>query len=328
MKNKFLFTCGDISGIGPEISIKLFSYLLNKKSKTHLIYLCPVNVFEYYYQLLNCKFSFNIIDDIVKSKENLLNIIPLQNAKLKIGIPNKESGKIAYQSLELAIKILIQNSAVAVVTAPVSKHAFELAGINFPGQTEIIASHFNTKNFLMLFLSSKMNAALATIHIPIKNISKSLSIRLLRNKIQILLDSLKKDLLITKPKIAVLGLNPHSGEKGKMGREEIETIIPSIKYFDKNVAGPFVPDAFFANHLYKNYDAVLGMYHDQVLIPFKMLNFNDGVNFTAGLPIVRTSPDHGTAFDIAGKGIADFKSLLSAFRYAKIISTNRSKIER
>lgn len=328
MKNKFLFTCGDINGIGPEISIKLFNYLLNKKSKTHLIFICPVNVFEYYYQLLNCKFSFEITNDIARSKGNLLNIIPLDDSRLKIGTPNKQSGKIAYQSLELAIKILKENSADAVLTAPVSKHAFELAGINFPGQTEIIASHFNTKKFLMMFLSSKMNAALATIHIPIKSVSKNLSIKLLKNKIQILLDSLKNDLLIFEPKIAVLGLNPHSGEKGKIGKEEIETIIPAIKYFNRNVEGPFVPDAFFANHLYKNYDAVLGMYHDQVLIPFKMLNFNNGVNFTAGLPIVRTSPDHGTAFDIAGKGIADFKSLLSAFRYAKIISSNRSKIAR
>lgn len=328
MKNKILFTCGDINGIGPEISIKLFNYLLFKKSRTHLIFICPVNVFEYYYQLLNCKFSFNITDDIADTKENLLNIIPLHNSRLTIGNPSKQSGKIAYQSLELAIKILNQNFADAVVTAPVSKHAFELAGINFPGQTEIIASHFKTKNFLMMFLSSKMNAALATIHIPIKSVSKSLSTKLLKNKIQILLDSLKKDLLISEPKIAVLGLNPHSGEMGKIGREEIETIIPAIKYFDSNVEGPFVPDAFFANHLYKNYDALLGMYHDQVLIPFKMLNFNNGVNFTAGLPIVRTSPDHGTAFDIAGYGIADFRSLLSAFRYAKKISTNRSKIER
>lgn len=328
MKNKFLFTCGDINGIGPEISIKLFNYLLKTKSKTHLIFICPVNVFEYYYQLLKYKFQHEIINNMAETKENLLNIIPLRNSKLKIGTPNKESGKIAYQSLELAIKILKQNFADAVVTAPVSKHAFELAGINFPGQTEIIASHFNTKSFLMMFLSSKMNAAIATIHIPIKEVSKSLSIKLLRNKIQILLDSLKKDLFVSEPKIAVLGLNPHSGEKGKIGKEEIETIIPSIKYFERNVDGPFVPDAFFANHFYKNYDAVLGMYHDQVLIPFKMLNFNNGVNFTAGLPVVRTSPDHGTAFDIAGKGIANFKSLLSAFRYAKIISTNRNKIER
>lgn len=327
MKNKFLFTCGDINGIGPEISIKLFNYLLKTKSKTHLIFICPVNVFEHYYKLLNCKFSFNITNNIAETKENLLNILPLQNSRLKIGNPTKESGKIAYQSLELAINILKQNSAYAVITAPVSKHALELAGKNFPGQTEILASHFNTKNFLMMFLSPKMNAALATIHIPIKNVSKSLSTKLLKNKIQILLDSLKKDLLISEPKIAVLGLNPHSGEKGKIGMEEIETIIPAIRSFEKNVEGPFVPDAFFANHFYKKYDAVLGMYHDQVLIPFKMINFNNGVNFTAGLPIVRTSPDHGTAFDIAGKGIADFKSLLSAFRYAKIISTNRSKIE-
>lgn len=323
MENKFLFTCGDINGIGPEISVKLFDYHFGKKSKTHLIFISPLNVFGFYYKKLKCNFSFDVVEDITQTKPNQLNIVALSDSKMEIGKPTKLSGKVANQSLEKSIEILKNKNAEAVITAPISKYAFELAGINYPGQTEIFASHFNTKNYLMMFLSSKMIAALSTIHIPLKEVSKNLTREHLNNKIQILINSLTNDLKISSPKVAVLGLNPHSGENGKIGKEEVEIIIPSIKIFNKNVEGPFVPDAFFANHLYKNFDAVFGMYHDQVLIPFKMLNFNTGVNFTAGLPIVRTSPDHGTAFDIAGKGIADYKSILSAFRYAKIIAANR-----
>lgn len=323
MENKFLFTCGDINGIGPEISVKLFDYYFGTKSKFHLIFISPLNLFELYYKKLKCNFSFDVVEKITQTKPNQLNIVTLPDLKIEIGKPTKVSGKVAYQSLEQSIEILKNKNAQAVITAPVSKYAFELAGINYSGQTEIFASHFNSKNYLMMFLSSKMIAALATIHIPIKEVSKNLTVDLLKNKIQILINTLKSDLKISLPKIAVLGLNPHSGENGKIGREEVDKIIPAIKYFNKNVVGPFVPDAFFANHLYKNFDAVFGMYHDQVLIPFKMINFNKGVNFTAGLPIIRTSPDHGTAFDIAGKGIADYTSILAAFRYAKIIALNR-----
>ncbi|AFH49321.1 4-hydroxythreonine-4-phosphate dehydrogenase [Ignavibacterium album JCM 16511] len=328
MKNKFLFTCGDINGIGPEISLKLFNQLLKKKTSDHYIFLCPLNVFEYYLKLLNLKFSYQVISEITETKSNILNILPMPDTHLKIGVPTKISGKTAYHSLIISLNLLKLKLADAVITAPVSKHSFELAGINFPGQTEILASECKTKNFLMMFLSKKMIAALATIHIPIKDVSKSLSVKLIRTKINILLGALENDLSIKRPQIAILGLNPHAGEQGRIGKEETKLISPSIKYFEKNVYGPFVPDAFFANHLYKKFDAVLGMYHDQVLIPFKMMNFNNGVNYTAGLPIIRTSPDHGTAFDIAGKGIADFSSLLSAFNYAKIISNNRKKIER
>lgn len=325
MKNKFLFTCGDINGIGPEISLKLFNKLLKKKSSDHYIFICPPNVFEYYLEQLKFNLSYKLISDIADSVPNSLNVFPLTNLQMKLGSPTKASGIIAYQSLLTSIDFLKSKSADAVITSPVSKHAFELAGIKFPGQTEILAKECKTKNYLMIFLSRKMIAALVTIHIPIKDISKFISIQLISTKIQVLLDSLKRDLGIAKPAIAVIGLNPHAGEQGRIGKEEKEIILPAIKSFGNNVSGPFVPDAFFANHLYKNFDAILGMYHDQVLIPFKMLNFNIGVNFTAGLPIIRTSPDHGTAFDIAGKGIADYRSLLSAFRYAKIISANRKE---
>lgn len=327
MKNKFLFTCGDINGIGPEISLKLFRQLLKSKSSEHYIFICPANVFGYYQKLLKLNFPYKVISNPEESSTHQLNLLAMSDAGLKVGTPTKVSGRVAYESLLTAVRILKSKKASAVITAPTSKYSFELAGINYPGQTEILATECNTKNFLMMFLSRKMIAALATIHIPIKEVSRSLTVKLLRTKIQVLLESLINDLGIIEPKISILGLNPHAGEQGRIGDEENEKIIPAIKEFGKNVYGPFVPDAFFANHLYKKYDAVMGMYHDEVLIPFKMLNFNNGVNFTAGLPIIRTSPDHGTAFDIAGKGIADYTSILSAYRYARTISANRFKSE-
>lgn len=208
-----------------------------------------------------------------------------------------------------------------MVTAPISKSAIKIAGINFPGHTEMLAEWCETNDFVMTFLSKKMNGALATIHEPLKKITKLITKENLEIKINIILKMLINDFKISVPKVAVLGLNPHAGERGIIGNEEQIIIEPLIKKYSKNLFGPFSSDAFFANHLYKKYDLVFGMYHDQLLIPFKMMNFDSGVNFTAGLPIVRTSPDHGTAFDIAYKGIADPSSFIEAFYYAKKISS-------
>jgi 4-hydroxy-L-threonine phosphate dehydrogenase PdxA len=177
----------------------------------------------------------------------------------------------------------------------------------------------------MMFLSCEMNAALVTIHEPIRKVPGLITQKLLKDKIGVVKKMLQSDLAFKDIRIAVLGLNPHAGESGNIGKEEgkiIKPVIDKLNYCD----GPFSPDAFFANRLYKNYDCIVGMYHDQLLIPFKMLNFSRGVNYTAGLPIVRTSPDHGTAFDIAGKGIADESSMLQAFRYADIIVNNRNNL--
>ena len=185
----------------------------------------------------------------------------------------------------------------------------------------------NVSNFVMMFLSKKMNAALATIHEPIINVPKLINLKNLKNKLNVIINSLVTDLGIKNPKIAVLGLNPHAGEEGLIGKEEQSILRPllNLNEFSNYLSGPFSPDAFFANRLYKNYDLVLGMYHDQVLIPFKLINFGSGVNYTAGLPIVRTSPDHGTAFDIAGKSLANESSFLEAYKYAKKIVNNREK---
>jgi 4-hydroxythreonine-4-phosphate dehydrogenase len=218
--------------------------------------------------------------------------------------------------------------ADAMITAPVSKTAFKMAGVTSPGQTELLAHLSRSKKFMMVFLSGKFICGLVTIHEQIKNVSKLISKSSVRNSIMILHNTLKSDLGIKRPKIAVLGLNPHAGEGGRIGSEEIDHISPAVKSFKEfNVEGPFVPDAFFANQMFNIYDAVIGMYHDQVLIPFKMMNFNSGVNFTAGLPVIRTSPDHGTAFDIAGKGIADPGSMLEAVYLSEKIIMNRRRIK-
>ncbi len=325
--SRVIFTCGDINGIGPEISIKLFSKLFSQKSDKSIAFICPVNVFEHYYKKLNVHFKYHLSEENLQNG-NSLNLIPFKNKRLKIGKPTKESGEIAYESILNAIELVKSNTADAIVTSPISKTAFQLAGINFPGHTELLAASEKQNNFLMMFLSQNINAGLLTIHEPIKKVPSLITKKRIIDGLSLINRTLKEDFRIDNPKIAVLGLNPHAGENGNIGREETDMIIPAIKSFGKkiNVEGPFVPDAFWATRKKLRYDFVLGMYHDQVLIPFKMLNFDKGVNYTAGLRMIRTSPDHGTAFDIAGKGIASETSLYEAYRYAIKIHSNRIRL--
>jgi len=325
---RVVFTCGDVNGIGPEIAIKAFSKILTKKNTDQLIFICPKNVFEFYYKSLEFKFRFKFV-----SKQNELfsgshlNIVELKNVKTAFGKPTKESGKTSFDSIITAIELIKNNLADVLVTAPISKEAFKLAKINFPGHTELLASSENEKNFLMMFLSEQINAALLTIHEPIKKVSSQITKEKIYRAVSLLDKTAKQELGISNPKIAALGLNPHAGESGLIGKEEERVIKPAIKFLKKkfNVDGPFVPDAFWGNKIFKNYDLILGMYHDQILIPFKLLNFASGVNFTAGLKIIRTSPDHGTAYDIAGKNKADISSLMQAYYYAIKIFKNRLK---
>jgi len=324
--NKFIFTCGDINGIGPEIVIKALNKI-SIKSKDRLIFICPGNVFNNTSRIVIPYFNFKEtkkISDLNNIKGNIVLLNP-GNFKQNIGKPTKVSGEAAFNSIELSLEICERRLGEAVTTPPISKTAIQMAGHNFPGHTEIFAERFNVKNFVMMFLSKNMNAALATIHEPIKKIPGLITKGNITAKLDVIIKSLLVDLKIDSPKIAVLGLNPHAGENGIIGNEELNTLIPIIKdkKYNRYLSGPFSPDAFFANKMHKKFDLVFGMYHDQVLIPFKLMNFGEGVNFTAGLPIVRTSPDHGTAFDIAGKGIADESSLISAFLYAKKILNNR-----
>ncbi len=322
---KFAITCGDINGVGPEIILKAISRLASRRRK-FFIYI-PLNIFEHYRKSLNIDIAYEVIGNEGQANEKFyIHICNLGEARLTAGKPSKESGEISYKAILRAVRAVRDNSCDGIVTAPISKEAFSMAGINFPGHTELLAHLTGTKNYSMVFLSEKMICSLLTIHVPLKNVPEMINKRVIKNNIEILYRVLSNDIGVKNPRIAVLGLNPHAGENALIGKEEKLIIKPVIDLFDY-VEGPFPADAFFGAALYKKYDGIVGMFHDQLLIPFKMLYFNSGVNYTANLPIVRTSPDHGTAFDIAGKAIAKERSMVEAILWAEKIIRNRKKNE-
>lgn len=312
---KIGITCGDINGIGPEIAVKAIK---NLRGEYKFYLIGPKNVWLTYISKVR-------LDDFSN-----LEFVDIGKFKQSYGAPTSTSGKAALRSIQESLRLWDEKVIDVIVTAPISKEAIAKAGSKFPGHTEMLADHFKSKKFVMMFLSKTFYAGLATIHIAIKEISRHLTGELLENKISIIRETLIHDFGIRSPKIAVLGLNPHAGESELIGSEEEEIISPVIKKLSGNkfgIYGPFSPDGFFGKRDYKNFDCILGMYHDQVLVPFKLLNFNNGVNFTAGLPLIRTSPDHGTAFNLAGKNLADHRSMLEAIKYAVKIYKSRYKIK-
>jgi len=326
--NRFVFTCGDINGIGPEVAIKALSKIHTSNNQNQFILIIPKNTFDSTSKIVSPKFDYKVYSryhTALKSSEQVV-VLTLKSARQNKGKPTIESGKAAFKALQISFQLIDKQGLDAVVTAPVSKTALNLSGVKYPGQTEMFADWCGVKNFVMTFLSKQLRVALYSIHIPLKEVTNYLQQSRLQSKLRILISMLKNDLGIIKPKIAVLGINPHAGENGIIGQEERALIEPAInqKEFKGMVEGPFSPDVFFANRRFKNYDLVFGFYHDQVLIPFKYINSGKGVNFSAGLPIIRTSPDHGVAYDIAGQGIADESSMVEAFKYAKLILKNRS----
>jgi len=328
--NRFVITCGDINGIGPEIVVKSLNRLTIRSKKSKYYFICPQNIFQKTIKQVKPNFDHEIISpNEAEKSSSKVSIIKLPDCRETTGYPTKFSGLASYKALQISFSFLKSKIADAVITAPVSKTALNMAGIKFPGQTEMFAKWSSSKEYVMTFLSNRLNVALQTIHIPLKIIHKFLNEKELEATFNVLISTLKRDLAIESPRIALLGLNPHAGENGLIGTEEEKIIQPAIKkYSDKIVIdGPFPADAFFAKKLFTKYNFVLGMYHDQVLIPFKYINSGFGVNYTAGLPIVRTSPDHGVAYDIAGKNIADEKSMLQAFKYAEMIVNNRRRID-
>jgi 4-hydroxythreonine-4-phosphate dehydrogenase len=322
-----VFTCGDVNGIGSEITVKAFEQIFLRKNDNQILFICPKNVFEFYYKQTKARFKFQFVNNSKDFSNSCLNIISLPKSKLNFGKVTSHSGSTAYHSILTAIDLIKKDLADVLITAPISKEAINKSVISFTGHTELLAASEKCDNYLMMFLSEKIKAALLTIHKPIKEVPGSITANKLISGIKLLDSALNIDFGIANPKIAVLGLNPHAGENGLIGKEELKIIKPTIKKLEHKylVKGPFVPDAFWGNKTYNDYDITLGMYHDQVLIPFKLLHFNSGVNFTAGLKLIRTSPDHGTAFDIAGKNIADPSSILQSYKYAIKIFRNRKK---
>ena len=246
--NKFVFTCGDTNGIGPEIVIKAIDKLYGK-SKNKFIVAIPSNIFEKASALVKPKFPFAVSEKPTNAQFNDTKVLIISTGKVnhKPGTPTKGSGKHSFLSIKKAFELTASKQADAMITAPISKYAFKLAGINFPGHTELLGEWSGTKNYVMTFLSPKMKCALVTIHEPVKNVSRLITRARLKKTIDVVEDMLITDFHIKKPRIAVLGLNPHAGENGKIGREE-EDIIKPVLSSRTNTFGPFVPDAFFANH--------------------------------------------------------------------------------
>ncbi len=321
-------TIGDINGIGPEVLIKALEDNRILRFMTPIIY-GSSKVISYYRKALQLSdFSYHQIRDASQVFHKKINVINLweETVEIQMGVENESGGKYALVSLKAAVNDLKSGKIDAIVTAPISKNNIQSEEFKFPGHTEYLADAFGTKDHLMLMVGDKMRIGLVTGHIPIKGIASALGKELIAKKLAILDKTLKADFGIKKPRIAVLGLNPHAGENGLLGNEEKDVISPVIKEFKEKgnlVFGPFPADGFFGSLLYSKYDGVLAMYHDQALIPFKTMCFETGVNYTAGLPAVRTSPDHGTAYSLAGKNEASESSMREAILLAAEIVNER-----
>ena len=271
--------------------------------------------------------NFNIIKKGSDIKENQLNLRTCSRERIEItpGSPNVQAGKFALDALQLAITDVKDGLITDLLTCPIDKKTTTEAGLSFNGHTQFLAKEFES-DVQMILMNEELRVSMVTGHTSLNNVANSITKESVLNHIRLVNENLKADFAIIKPKIAVLGINPHGGDNGLMGREELDVIAPAVKEAQKEnilVVGPYAPDGFFGSKNSTNFNAVIGMYHDQVLIPFKQLAFTDGINYTAGLPIVRTSPDHGTAYDIAGKGIGDTTSFINALYLINKVRRNR-----
>ncbi len=304
---------GDIAGIGPEVIIKTF---LDERMFKLMVPVVFGNsrVFSFYKKQLNIeKFQYNSVRNFQQLSHNSLNILPVWEEEVVIepGKPDATTGKLALQSLKAACDALKNGDIDVLVTAPINKKHIHSDEFPFSGHTSYLLHELGGEEVLMFMVSDNIRVGLVTEHLPIKEVSSAISKEQILSKLKLMQQSLIRDFGIDKPKIAVLGLNPHAGDEGLIGQEEQEVILPAIRQAMQEgilCFGPYPADGFFGKGHHEGFDAVLAMFHDQGLIPFKSLSIDTGTNFTAGLKYVRTSPDHGTAEDIAGKDLADAES--------------------
>ena len=324
-------TLGDPNGVGPEVVLKcLTDSRLMKFVEPLLVgsaHVLKVHANKLGYRELRIHVVQQAPERLQEGGLTVLDTAKGDKPRVAFGQVTQEAGRLAMKAVEAAIDLCLDGYVEAMVTAPISKEAIVLAGYEAPGHTEFITRRTGSDTYTMMLVSDELRVGLVTGHIPIWDVPKRVTSEAILEKIRVISASLVQDFGIDRPKIAVLGLNPHAGEGGVLGREETETILPAIERSCEEgnlVFGPFPADSFFGIGAYRLYDAVLAMYHDQGLIPFKTLAFESGVNFTAGLPIVRTSPDHGTAFNIAGEGKASPGSMRSAVYLALDIIRRRT----
>lgn len=329
-KIKVGFSVGDFNGIGVEIILKAL------KDKSITDFFTPIifasgKLFTYQKNVFKLQHNFNYILDAAQAQAGKLNMVNLwkDNVNVNFGTPTEESTRMAKESLEAATNALIKGDIDVLVTAPINKDEMMKQGFQHAGHTGFFEEKFGKKG-LMFLVTEELKVAVSTHHIPLSKVAENISKSKIIKQVKLLNQCLIEDFGIQKPKIAILGLNPHSGDGGAIGTEEIEIIEPAIReLFSEGILsyGPFPADSFFQPEKYRQYDAVLAMYHDQGLAPFKTLAYEEGVNYTAGLPYIRTSPDHGTAYDIAGKNVANEKSLTEAIFTAIKLYKNRSEYQ-
>ena len=327
-KIKVGITHGDINGIGYEVILKAFSDPTMFELCTPVVY-GSAKVATYHRKAMDIPTNFSSISTAEEAMPNKLNIVncTAEEVKVELGNPSAESGKAALDALERALQEYREGLIDVLVTAPINKHTIQSDTFHFPGHTEYIEERAgDDRKALMILLKDDFRVAFATGHIPVKDIASSITKDLLKEKLTIFHRSLKEDFGIDCPRIAVFSLNPHAGDNGLIGTEESEVIVPAIQEMvAKGVQcfGPYSADGFMGTGNYTLFDGILAMYHDQGLAPFKALAMDEGVNFTAGLPIVRTSPAHGTAYDIAGQGVASENSFRQAIYTAIDVFRNR-----
>jgi len=319
---------GDLNGIGSEVILKTFE-------DSRMLELCTPVIFANVKILSFVKKSFEStsmihgidrLDQIVLGKINVLNVWQ-EGVEINFGVNDEKIGKYAIKSFVAATKALKEGLIDVLVTAPINKYNIQSEDFKFPGHTDYLDQELEG-NALMMMVQDNLRVGLLTDHIPLNNVASHLTEDLIIKKIETVKHSLTQDFSINKPKIAVLGLNPHCGDGGVIGKEDDSILKPALKkIFEKGalVFGPFAADGFFGSNQYEKYDAIVATYHDQGLIPFKTLSFGNGVNYTAGLNKIRTSPDHGTAYDIAGKGVADYNSFKEAVYLAIDIFHSRNQ---
>ena len=331
-KIRVAITHGDTNGIGYEVILKTFADPEMLELCTPIIYGSP-KVAAYHKKLLGINTQFSIIDRAEEAKDGRLNMLATFDDEVKVdfGVPSPEAGEAALKALDRAMTDYRSELYDVLVTAPINKKNIQSNLFHFHGHTEYIEDCVGEGNkALMVLTNGSLRVALVTTHLAIKDIAGAITKERIVEKATILHKSLKRDFRISNPRIAVLALNPHAGDCGVMGDEEQTIIAPAIDELSENgiqAFGPYPADGFFGSGQYNKFDAVLAMYHDQGLAPFKTLAVEDGVNYTAGLPIVRTSPDHGTAYDIAGKGVADENSFRQAIFLAIDIFRNRANYD-
>lgn len=322
-------THGDINGIGYEVIMKALNDSRVTEGITVVVYGSPKAAAFHRKSIELPNFSFNLIKTAAEANSKRPNIIDCCEADIKVepGVSTIDAGKAAFEALKAAVTDLKNNTIDVIVTAPINKKNINEAGFEFPGHTEFFASQFNAPNHVMLLMNDAMKVGVVAGHIPVSEISAFITKERVLQKLEVLNSSMISDFGIRKPRIAVLGLNPHAGDDGLLGNEEQTIIIPAIKEArDKGIMalGPYAADGFFGSGEFANFDVILGMYHDQALAPFKALAFDNAVNVTVGLPIVRVSPAHGTAYNLVGQNQASELSFIQAIFTACDIFETRS----